>query len=784
VLKKIITKNVGVLRAFETPAAPQLAKLTAIYARNGRGKTTLSAVLRAAGAADDSVVLGRQTLGNGGGTPEVTLLFDKGESPVRFTGQKWSTRSAPIEVFDSTFIADNLYAGERVDLEHDRKLFAVILGREGVKLERQQVFFNAAAKAAAAKLKDAEVSLLSDIPSDMTREEFLGLVPAAALDEQIDQADKQLRAVRQATRVQSLKLLQQIAIPELTIDCSAVLAGTVADIQAGAREQLAQHFKKHKLGREGEQWVRFGRDHIVDDACPFCGREDVNDLGLVTLYDQIFGESYQAHLQTVKKAADHVEEAIGSRAREAVTRIISTNADTAREWSEFCKLDGVVMSDLNPVLDGLERAHSRLQDLFDQKRQTPLDVIEGKGEIALAERELTDAALAIGAYNRAVEAINAIVKIRQSGSPISEAQAKTKLDNLAKRKRRHDVGVQARINTMLRAKARDTRAKRIRLLVQTRLKKANESAAEHYHVQVNHYLERFGATFRISKISNSMQGNLGSVDYGLVVRGHPVARGRKGATDAEPTFKNTLSTGDKTTLAFAFFLAGLDRDSGLANKVIVFDDPLSSHDDHREGRTVDLIYALCGRCEQLIILSHKAFFLKRVLERCPTVDQVTYEIMFEGAEQWSRARVVNIDDLCRSAYNRLVDDLHAYHEHKAGDPIHIAPSVRKVLETYYRQTFPAYFERDDWLGAIIKKIRDEGPTHPCFSDLMDLECCNAGTKNEHHGDDPEVAPAPPMDPDALAVIVRDCLQLVNVLKRPTNAAGIGSFAIAEGAIGE
>lgn len=47
-LSKIVIRNVGVLRAFDTPTAPKLDKLTLFYGRNGRGKSTLTSVLRAA----------------------------------------------------------------------------------------------------------------------------------------------------------------------------------------------------------------------------------------------------------------------------------------------------------------------------------------------------------------------------------------------------------------------------------------------------------------------------------------------------------------------------------------------------------------------------------------------------------------------------------------------------------------------------------------------------------------------------------------------------------------
>ena len=123
-----------------------------------------------------------------------------------------------------------------------------------------------------------------------------------------------------------------------------------------------------------------------------------------------------------------------------------------------------------------------------------------------------------------------------------------------------------------------------------------------------------GSSF--SAFSNSMTGNTGSIDYGLVVRGHKVERGRGDMPESVPSFRNTLSTGDKTTLAFAFFLAGLERLSDLKDRVVVFDDPMSSHDSHRKSKTVDLLKNLLSRCSQIIVLSHDEHFLRQVCRRC------------------------------------------------------------------------------------------------------------------------------------------------------------------------
>jgi|GEM_PF-3142168 len=763
-LKKIVTKNIGVLRAFDTPGSPQLAKLTNIYARNGRGKTTLSSVLRASGSGDASIVRGRQTLGSAD-APEVTLIFDKGDK-IRFTNGRWTSSESPIEVFDPTFIADNLYAGEKIDLDHDRSLFTIILGRAGVRLARQQEFFNGAAKRTAAKVKEAEAALVDDVPSDMTRDEFLGHAPHVAIDEQIELSRKELNGVQQAGRMATLKMLEPVGVPALTVNIRSILSTTVPDIQATTRQQLADHFVKHRLGREGEAWIRFGRDHIVDDDCPFCGREGVDELGLVTLYDQIFGESYQAHLAIVKEAGDGVEAALGSEAREALARAISVNSEHARAWSEFCKIDEIAIPDMEIAMAAMAAAYQRLTPLFERKRQTPLTVIEAEDEVRAAAEDLAAAAAAVRSYNDVVGAINRTVSERRSGPQPTVVEAQKRLENLTRRKRRPEPGVQGRIDAMLAAKRRDVRAKRLRTEVQGRLKRANETAAAHYHQRVNHYLDRFGVTFRISEISNSMGGNLGSVDYGLIVRGHPINRGRKEASQDEPTFQNTLSTGDKTTLAFAFFLAGLDRDLVLADKVIVFDDPMSSHDTHRQGRTIEFLNDLCGRCEQLIIMSHDAYFLRRVSKRCTTVEQACYEIHFEGPENWSKACAADLDDLCRSDHALLVHELQTYYEERKGKPTDVAPAVRKVLETHYRTAYSAYFDRNDNLGTIITKTRDGGPIHACYADLPDIESCNAATNYEHHGDDPKLAPAAPMDPDDLHLVVRDCLQLIGALRRP------------------
>jgi wobble nucleotide-excising tRNase len=204
-IKKIVVRNVGVLKAFDAGTAPQLSKLTMFYGRNGRGKSTLTAIMRAARDGCSKTVIARRSLGNNAADPMIMLATDNGNR--LFQRGSWQHKRAPIEVFDSAFIADNLFAGEMIELAQDRGLFSIIIGEEGVRLAKLLELFNAHARVAASKLKAAEAALKEDLPTDISREAFFALVANPAFADRLDRAEKALKAVQQADKIAALKEL-------------------------------------------------------------------------------------------------------------------------------------------------------------------------------------------------------------------------------------------------------------------------------------------------------------------------------------------------------------------------------------------------------------------------------------------------------------------------------------------------------------------------------------------------------------------------------------------------
>jgi wobble nucleotide-excising tRNase len=133
-IKKIISiKNVSRFADYNAKGDIEFRKLTLIYAENGRGKTTLCDVFRSLQTGNGDYIAGRTTIPNAG-QAELTMRLDNGNADFR--GGSWTSILPAIVIFDSTFVHDNIYAGDYVDHEHKKNLYRVIVGEEGVRLAK------------------------------------------------------------------------------------------------------------------------------------------------------------------------------------------------------------------------------------------------------------------------------------------------------------------------------------------------------------------------------------------------------------------------------------------------------------------------------------------------------------------------------------------------------------------------------------------------------------------------------------------------------------------------
>lgn len=276
--------------------------------------------------------------------------------------------------------------------------------------------------------------------------------------------------------------------------------------------------------------------------------------------------------------------------------------------------------------------------------------------------------------------------------------------------------------------------------------KAKESLDSHsssvfsdYESDINRYLELCGAGFRIENTKTSYSGRIPSVTYHLSIRDTTVDLSGSKSTNYGPCFRNTLSDGDRSTLAFIFFLARLDRDSNISNKIVVFDDPVSSLDSHRRTFTQQQIVRLSQCCNQVIILTHDIYFAHQVFDN-RQIDVNTLRIRRKGdssvIEKW------DIESEPISPYLQNYKVISTFLEDGPRDNAHlyeVVRCIRPLLEGYLRVRFPMEFKPQEWLGDFLKKIRGASCSDPLFSiqqKYSELNNINDYTKKYHHEQNP------------------------------------------------
>jgi hypothetical protein len=86
---------------------------------------------------------------------------------------------------------------------------------------------------------------------------------------------------------------------------------------------------------------------------------------------------------------------------------------------------------------------------------------------------------------------------------------------------------------------------------------------------INEYLRRLAAGFRIDYREPDYRGKEPSASYSILIREVAISP-RSGASELDkPSFRNTLSAGDKSTLALALFLAKVNADPNLNETIVV-----------------------------------------------------------------------------------------------------------------------------------------------------------------------------------------------------------------------
>jgi wobble nucleotide-excising tRNase len=298
----------------------------------------------------------------------------------------------------------------------------------------------------------------------------------------------------------------------------------------------------------------------------------------------------------------------------------------------------------------------------------------------------------------ALQKANAAIRVTKeqaaAGNPSAIA---ADLSRLMAVKARHSAGIAALCDIYLAEKAAKTATEQQRDQARATLDHYRTAVFAGYETAVNQYLQRFNAGFRLSSVTYAQTRGGPTCTYNVVINNTAVAVGAA-APPGEPSFRNTLSSGDRNTLALAFFFASLDQDPALGNKIVVIDDPISSLDDHRSLTTVQETRRLADRAGQVVVLSHNKPFLCRIWEGTDATMRAALQVARDGAG--STMRFWNVDQDCVTEHDRRHAMLRDYLAGGAPNNREVARAIRPLLEAFLRVACPENFPPGTLLGPF------------------------------------------------------------------------------------
>lgn len=761
-LERIVRlENVGLFKS-GVPKAFALGKVALIYADNARGKSTLSAILRACATGDANALNARATI-DAKSPPKVLMRFalPAGGTNVTFDNGQWDAAVPHIQVFDQGFVEQNVYAGSEVQPDHHQALLDFAIGSAAV-AKKKEVDDHGIAQVAATRARTAAEDKLRGYRGQTALDAFLALPKEEDPDARIAELDRRIANAKEAAALTARAGLSHLNAPGADLEGFAkVLQSTFEQVHENAQATVRAHLEKHG-GQATERWVSEGQSFHTGDSCPFCGQA-TEGLDLIAAYKTYFNAEYATHMRRVTGLSAMATAVLPEASIAAWETEHRANTDRANAWAAQVKVECPPpdFAKLRALAANIRRSLQRASTL---KSQTPLEAVD-PASMADARTDWAAVNGMLAEYNAAVErANNAIASFKKGLAGENLANLERELSAVRLRKTRHTPDVIAIADERAKADKERSRCETAKAKAREELDALMAAVLGRYQAAINGWLKHFGAPFSVDKLGFTYQGGTTPrTEYGIVLRGKVVPAGRKSANAL--SFQSVLSDGDKRTLALAFFLARVLDDKDAATNIVVLDDVFASLDMHRRSQTMAAIGTLAQRCAQVIVLGHDAYFLRdlgrRLVEK-KLGNPLTLQIR-RAAGDFSELDACDLDELCASTYYKRYREVSDY---LAGQPtpnlLPVAQALRPLVEGNLHRRFPGLIKEGVTFGVILDQIKGAAAVSPLAvlqPQLGALQAFNDFAGAFHH-DTPGVAVRQEVTDGELQVFAKQAIAFV------------------------
>lgn len=727
-IKKIISiKNIGKFKNYNANGDVEFKKLTLIYGENGKGKTTLSEIFRSLKENSPNPINIKKTV-TSSDNPSVSLLTSEGRTT--FNGS-WTTPLPSIEIFDSIFVERNIHSGFLISSSQKQNLPNIVFGEKGVELlkeikaledEEKGLKDSFTQKVRALTIKHSELPTITDVSS---LEKYLETGTIEETQSEILKERTKLEAFKGKKILNETKALEKLSLCNFNYNSfQEFMNKTIENISSEAERKVKQHIEGYHIANS--KWIENGLASIEDNRCPFCG-QSLLENDLIASYKQYFNDAYKAFKQ---EAMDYEpQKEVDEAYQNSIKNTINKNSEIRNVWKDYISFsENELTLKHEEVLIRLKEIFNKINELLSEKKENLLETITEKQneKLKIIFDNFSSVSEIIENYNIQVDTANGKISTYKktlegsSSDSIEEAIRKLRIKEICFQEK-DDIDKLRQMQNDKEDKTKKIKEKR------EELKTFSESMTSSYAKEMNSFLCKCGTNFSIALGQPSFRGANPSLDYDLKVEGVSITLK---ATDIERTrcLGNTLSEGDKTTLAFAFFLAKLKTDEHLSSKIIAIDDPISSLDNFRKQQTVSAIKELLEKTKQMIILSHDFYFLN-----CFSEVNDRKELEITRSENTSIIKEFSLSEKTQSDQIKQIKKMESYCNGNSADLVDIARQIRPYLEGFLRRLFPKNFSGNQWLGDFIRIIR-ENADHPLHKDhiLRELTDLNDFASRFHH----------------------------------------------------
>ena len=698
-----LLRNVGLFDSVSDGAHLPLGRLTLVYAENGRGKTTLAAILRSLATGDPLPITERWRI-LAQHPPHVIVDCDGGPQAAIFQNNAWNRIVANMALFDDVFIDENVSSGLVVDAEHRQRLHDLILGAQAVTLNQQLEELVAQVEVHNAALRAKGEAIPAAERGPLSVEEFCALPERAAIDEAIQSTERKLAAAHEQDAVRNAPVFETLTLPGFDVrGLGAILRQDLPSLDAAAAAQVQAHLAE--LGPGGEAWVADGMRIVsqaasspATPACPFCA-QGLDGSPIIDHYRAHFSTAYADLKRKVSDALAALDQAHGGDAPAAFERSVRVADERQRFWSQFCDVPDVDIETAKTGQDWRAAREAVARELA-EKQGAPLERMDLRTSTEALVAAYEAHREAVAELSKRLQQANATIRVVKEQAAAADLSALTAdVEHLKAIKARHSPTTALLCADYLAEKEAKADTERQRDEVRAELDQHRATAFPAFQTAINLYLQRFNAGFRLGSVTPANIRGGATCTYNVLINNRPIPVAGGTPEPGEPSFRNTLSSGDRSTLALAFFFASLDQDSALATKVVVIDDPITSLDSHRALTTVQEIRRLSDRVAQIIVLSHDKRFLCRIWDGADRTARRALQVARDAVGSTLREWDVNEDSI--TEHDRRHVMLREYLVSSAGNNREVARAIRPVLEKFLRVAYP----EDCPSGTVLGQFR-------------------------------------------------------------------------------